>query len=123
MKHLQLSIIALLGFVLTSFAQQKTSDKAIIKTPDAQCELCKQRIEGYVGREYGVTSVVVDIKKKTTTVTWITDRTNIENIKAAIANAGFDADEVTAEETSYKRLPKCCKKTEVLVDSTVIKKN
>lgn len=123
MKHLQLSIIALLGFVITSFAQQKVSDKAIIKTPDAQCEPCKQRIEGYVGREYGVTSVVVDIKKKTTTVTWITDRTNIENIKAAIANAGFDADEVTAEETSYKRLPKCCKKTEVLVDSTVIKKN
>jgi len=123
MKYLQLSIIALLGFVITSFAQQKVSDKAIIKTPDAQCELCKQRIEGYVGREYGVTSVVVDIKKKITTVTWITDRTNIENIKAAIATVGFDADDVTAEESSYKKLPKCCKKPDVPADSATIKKN
>ena len=109
MKHIQLTIVALFALVFTSVAQQKSTDKAVIKTPTVQCDMCKERIEKYLGHEYGITSVKVDIKKKTTTVTWITDRTNIENIKASIANTGYDADDVSAEETAYKKLPKCCK--------------
>ena len=109
MKHIKLTFVALLTFVCTAFAQQKTTDKAVIKTPGVQCDMCKGRIEKFLGHEYGVTSVKVDIKKKTTTVTWITDRTNIENIKASIANTGYDADDVTAEESAYKKLPTCCK--------------
>jgi periplasmic mercuric ion binding protein len=110
MKQLQLSLIGLLGLVSVSFAQQKVTDKAIIKTPTVQCDMCKEKIEGYLAHQYGITSVKVDVKKKITTVTWITDRTNIEIIKTAIANAGYDADDVTADETAYKKLPKCCKK-------------
>ena len=98
------------GLAFTSFAQQKVSDKAVIKTPGVTCDLCKEKIENYVARQYGVSSVKVDIKKKTTTVTWLTDRTNIEEIKTAIANTGFDADDVTADETAYKKLPATCKK-------------
>jgi hypothetical protein len=45
-------------------------------------------------------------------VKFFSDRTNIENVKTAIANAGYDADNVTAEEEAYKRLPTCCKKPE-----------
>ena len=112
MKHIQLTIVALFALVFTSVAQQKATDKAVIKTPTVQCDMCKERIEKYLSHEYGITSVKVDIKKKTTTVTWITDRTNIENIKASIANTGYDADDVSAEETAYKKLPKCCKKPE-----------
>lgn len=112
MKQLQLIFVALFGLVLTSFGQQKVNDKAVIKTPTVQCDQCKDRIERYLAHQYGITSVKVDVKKKTTTVTWITDRTNIETIKAAIANAGYDADDVTADEIAYKKLPKCCKKPE-----------
>ncbi len=109
MKHLKLSLLAVLGLVFSSFAQQKVADKAVIKTPGVHCELCKSRIENYVARQYGVGSVKVDLKKKTTTVTWLTDRTNIEEIKTSIAIAGYDADDVTADEVSYKRLPKLCR--------------
>ena len=112
MKHLQLTIIAFFGLAFTTFAQQKVTDKAVIKTPTVQCDQCKEKIENYLAHQYGITSVNVNVKKKTTTVTWITDRTNIEIIKTAIANAGYDADDVTADETAYKRLPKCCKKPE-----------
>lgn len=110
MKQFKLSFFAVFCLVLTGFAQQKATDKAVIKTPTVQCEMCKSRIEKLLFRQEGVTSAKVDVKKKTTTVTWITDRTNIENIKTAIANAGYDADDVTAEETAYKKLPACCKK-------------
>jgi len=54
----------------------------------------------------------VNYKKKETTVKYVSDRINEEEIKAAIANAGYDANEVTANPDSYKRLPDCCKKPE-----------
>ena len=111
MKKSLLIIFALFGFVLFA-AAQKTTDKAVIKTPAAQCDVCKDKIEKYLFRAQGVTSVKVDIKKRTTTVTWIKDRTNIENIKTEIANIGFDADDVTAEPGAYAKLPPCCKNAE-----------
>ena len=110
MKQIRLTLLALFAFGFAATAQQKVSDKAVIKTPTVQCDMCKDKIEKYLFKQYGISSVKVDVKKKTTTVTWLTDRTNIETIKAAIANAGYDADDVTADETAYKRLPKCCKK-------------
>lgn len=110
MKQLQLMLLGIFALGFTAFAQQKTNDKAVIKTPQATCDLCKDRIERYMARHYGLTSIKVDIKKATTTVTWITDRTNIEEIKTSIANCGFDADDVLAEETAYNKLPRECKK-------------
>lgn len=110
MKHLQLIFFSLVVLIFSATAQQKPVGKAVISTPTVQCEMCKAAIEKYVLRQYGVSSVKVDFKKKTTTVSWLTDRTNIENIKAAIATAGYDADDVAAEEASYNKLPKCCKK-------------
>ena len=109
-KQLQLTLVGVLGLALVTFAQQKATQKAVIKTPTVQCEMCKDKIEKFLIHQYGISSVKVDYKKKTTTVTWLTDRTNIEIIKAAIANAGYDADDVAADESAYKRLPKCCKK-------------
>ncbi len=110
MKAIKLTLLSLAGLVTVSFAQQKAVQKAVIKTPTVQCEMCKEKIEKYLGREPGVSAVKVDYKKKTTSVTFLTDRNNIEQLKAAIANVGYDADDVTAEEGAYNKLPKCCKK-------------
>jgi periplasmic mercuric ion binding protein len=114
-------LLLLLGILATTFgfAQQKPG-KAIIKTPTVHCEQCKERIEGYVSRQYGVTSVKVDVKKKTTTVTWVSDRTNIEEIKAHIANRGYDADDVAAEPNSFNRLPKACQVVNVPIADSVV---
>lgn len=112
MKQLQMTLLAFLGCIMFSFAQQKAVEKVVISTPTVQCDMCKDKIEKYMFKQYGINSVKVDVKKKTTTVVYITDRTNVENIKTSIANAGFDADDVTAEETAYNRLPACCKKPE-----------
>ena len=110
MKSIKLTLLALLGLVSITIAQQKEAQKVVINTPTVQCEMCKERIERYLSREPGVTAVKVDYKKKTTTVSFLSDRNDIEQIKTAIANVGYDADDVTAEETSYAKLPKCCKK-------------
>jgi periplasmic mercuric ion binding protein len=114
MKSILTVFIAMFLFAFSAKAQAKVSGKAIIKVPALTCEPCKDRIEQYLFKAYGITSVKADFKKHTVTVTWLTDRTNIETIKTHIANNGFDADDVTAEEYAAKKLPPCCKKIEIV---------
>lgn len=108
MKTLLLSIFVMLlaASPKSSIAQKPT--KIVISIPGAQDEACKTRIENYLKREYGVVSSNVNYRRHTVTVQYITDRTNPENIKTAIANLGYDADDVKANPESYKRLPKAC---------------
>ena len=110
MKHLFFAFFSFLTFSFTATAQQKINDKAVISTPGLLCEECKSKVEQSLFKQYGILSYKVDLKKRTTTVSWLTDRTDIEQIKTHIANAGFDADDVTAEESVYKKLPACCRK-------------
>lgn len=93
-------------------AQVKSVQTVKISTPTVQCESCKKRIETYVKKYDGIASINVNVKRKETTVKYVTDRINEEEIKTAIANAGYDANEITANPDSYKRLPECCKKPE-----------
>lgn len=112
MKKLFFFVLATVGFTISSVAQTKPVQTVKISTPTVQCESCKKRIETYLKRYDGVQTVNVNYKKKETTVKYVTDRINEEEIKAAIANAGYNANEVIANPDSYKRLPQCCKKPE-----------
>ncbi|MEO6328014.1 MAG: heavy-metal-associated domain-containing protein [Ginsengibacter sp.] len=94
--------------IATGFAQQKPIAKAVIQTPTVQCEACKNRIEQRLFKEDGIAAVKADYRKHTVSVTYYKDRTNIENIKASLASLGYDADDITAEEEAYKKLPKTC---------------
>ena len=112
MKKIQLMMLLLVGITGATIAQQPAKVTVVIKTPTVQCQECKDRIEKYMSHEEGIVKTTVDFKKKITTVTYLTQRTNVENIKALIANVGYDADDVTAEPDAYKRLPTYCKKPE-----------
>jgi periplasmic mercuric ion binding protein len=112
MKQFLFTILAVIVFTTASFSQQKALETAKIKTPNALCEACKTRIETYLKRIDGVRLVNVNFHRGETTVKYLIDRTNIEEIKTAIANSGYDADDIPANEESYKRLPKTCKKFE-----------
>jgi mercuric ion binding protein len=112
MKKLLVMLAFMAGTATLAHAQQKAALTATIKTPTVQCEECQKRIENYLAKEEGVYKYQVNYRSKNVKVWWYTDRTNLETIKAAIANAGYDADDVTANPDSYKKLPKCCKKTE-----------
>src|ERR1700749_11937 len=112
MKRLLFLLTTVTAISFFASAQTKGLLTAKISTPTVQCDMCKERIESYLKRYDGVTYVNVNVKRKETTVKYLTDRTNIENIKTAIANAGYDADDIHANPDSYKELPKCCKKPE-----------
>ena len=111
MKKFKLLILLLVVATTPSLAQaKKVLQTVTIKTPAAQCEICKNRIENFMAKEEGVTKTLLDYRRKTAKVTFWTDRTNIENVKTAIANLGYDADDVTANPESYNRLPLSCRK-------------
>lgn len=112
MKKMLFTAIAFSFISIAGFSQTKPVVKAVIKTPNALCENCKARIETYLKRYDGVAEINVNYRKGETKVTYITDRTDIEQIKTAIANAGYDADDVPATPDAYTRLPKSCKKFE-----------
>jgi copper chaperone CopZ len=112
MKKILITALLGVGLTATGFSQTKSVLTAVIKTPTALCESCKSRIEAYLKRYDGVLEINVNYRKGETKVKYVTERINIEEIKTAIANAGYDADDVPANEDSYNRLPKTCKKFE-----------
>lgn len=112
MKKIVLLVALISGIAWTAGAQAKKPVTVKVVTPTVQCEQCKKNIENYMKREEGITKVNVNYKRKETTVTFLPDKTNIENVKTGIANAGYDAGDVKANPDSYKKLPTCCKKPE-----------
>jgi len=121
MKTFLLSCITFFCLSNVSFAQQKAIQKAVIQVPGVKADACKTSIENFLVHEYGVSSVRADYHRHIVTVVWYTDRTNIENIKTALANMGYDADNVTAEPGAYKRLRPECKPAIISKDSTITK--
>ncbi|GAB4092017.1 heavy-metal-associated domain-containing protein [Flaviaesturariibacter terrae] len=114
MKKILFLLLLAVGLSEGSFAQAKAQQTLKISLPTLQeCDVCKEKIETYLKRYDGVTSVVVNLRRKEAVVKYLTDRITDEDIKAAIATAGFDANEVKAEPDAYNRLPKCCKAPEV----------
>ena len=87
-----------------------------IKVPQLKCWECEQNLNNYLVREKGpntdagIIQWKADLRNGILKIQFFPDRINADYIRTAIANAGYDADTVTAEPDSYKRLPNACKK-------------
>jgi copper chaperone CopZ len=92
--------------IMTGYTQVQTVH---IQT-SAQCEMCKKKIEKKVMMVKGVKNAVLDMKTKTVTVKYDTQKVQLNTIKTAITLAGYDADEMKADEKAYSQLEECCKK-------------
>lgn len=105
-NHLVLVLLFMLIGSATVSAQDKTAT-ITIKT-STMCEMCKEKIERNLIFEKGVKTVVVDFKNKIVTVSYRTDKTTPEKIKAALVKLGYRADELPANPEAFKKLPACC---------------
>lgn len=115
MKKLLLFTCVAIIFSGTSQAQNRKAEWATIKTPNVRCWECKVRLENYMKKETsqtegGIIKMQINMLSGTTRVQFWPDRVNLNYIKTAFANAGFDADEITAEPDSYSKLPPNCKR-------------
>ncbi len=115
MKALNLTkglVVVLLGLlIVVNVSLAGDSKKAEIKT-SAICGMCKKTIEKGLNKLDGVQKASLDVKTKVATVEYNPKKTNIDKIRKAIANTGYDADKVKANKKAYAKLMGCCKKPE-----------
>lgn len=108
---------ALLVFTFqTTFAEKKKkTEKAVIKTAIScdhckQCETCGKKFEAEIYNTKGIKQYEIDAKANTITVYYNPGRTNLQEIKTAISNLGYDADDIKANPLAYDKLDDCCKR-------------
>jgi len=99
----------LILFTTSAKAQKSTTEELKVKT-SAVCKMCKKTIETALSSEKGVKKSELDVNSKIVTVTYNPKETTPEKIRKAIADSGYDADEVPANPKAYKKLANCCKK-------------
>src|SRR5690554_3089737 len=103
-------MVVLFSF-LTSYAisqKSETSRPTVFIQTNAQCEDCKERIEGVLNFEKGIMYSSLDLETKKIEVKYNAKRTSLEKIKNTIAAIGYDADDVKAVKTAQSALPECC---------------
>ena len=83
--------------------------KTDITISTAQCGMCENSISNTLKSVDGVKKVKVDLATKVATVIFDPTVVQVENLESAISNAGYQANETSANAEVYKNLPGCCK--------------
>ena len=89
--------------------EKKKTETITIQT-SAVCGECKETIEGAVSKLSGVKKASLNNADKKLIVVYQPKKISADEIKAAIAASGYDADDVKANTEAYNHLPMCCKK-------------
>lgn len=96
----QIKTLTLLCFFLlligNVYSQGKTrKTKAVIKS-NVECDLCKTNVEKNLSKAQGIRKVTADYKTHEVTVVYNSRRITIEQIRKNLADLGYDADDVPA---------------------------
>jgi copper chaperone CopZ len=113
MKNIMIAIAAFITFTGAVQAQkEKKTDTVQIRT-SAVCDMCKETLEKAMAYEKGVKSSDLNVDTKMLTVVFDPAKTSAANIRKAVTDAGYDADEQPANTKAYDALNLCCKKDAV----------
>ncbi|MBC7864139.1 MAG: heavy-metal-associated domain-containing protein [Bacteroidia bacterium] len=82
-------------FLLQGKAQNARRTEVVIKT-SVECDKCKKNIESKLSKVKGVRKVTADYTKHEVKVMYNAKRITLEEVKNAIANIGYDADDIKA---------------------------
>jgi mercuric ion binding protein len=107
MKTLLICLLLVAG----SFGCQKQQalETTVIKANTMVCGSCVKNVEKAVSRVGGVKEVNVDLKGKTVQVKYMAGETSVPALEAAIADAGYDANDRKRSPEAYEKLDACCK--------------
>jgi len=103
-------VMIALSFVTVSLSMAQSKDAEVKIKTSAVCKMCKKTIETALTYEKGVKASNLDVNSKVLTVSYNPKKTNPDQLRKAVAKAGYDADEVPAEQKAYNQLEDCCKK-------------
>lgn len=104
MKTLQLLMISFLFISSSAFAQTKTEKIKV----SGECGMCKKKIET-AAKSAGASYAVWNVESKELTVKYSSKSSNSAKIQKAIAETGYDTQDVKATQEAYDKLHGCCK--------------
>ena len=107
LKH---ALTVILMTVISMLSTQTNAQKSntIEFHTSAQCGMCKETIEGAMNYERGIQFVELNMENMFLTVKYKTKIHNEDSIKKLVAELGYSAGEVEANEKAMNDLPKCC---------------
>ncbi len=92
MKRLSF-IICALSFSVASLAKDI---KTVVLTtqPEMHCQNCEKKIKNNIRFEKGIKTIKTNLEKKTVTIEYDADKTNVQNIIAGFEKINYKATEV-----------------------------
>ena len=103
-------LVAVVALSLVSCRRQDARTVSI-HVPGMKNEACVEHVHTSLRRVPGVQvdSIVIDDATRTVLVTYESLNLSLKNIEFAIADAGFDANQVPANAEAVKKLPASCR--------------
>lgn len=107
MKSLSFSAVLLFSLLFSNFSiAQQTTKKETIKVW-GNCGMCKKTIEKSA-KSAGASTAVWNEDSKQLKVSYASNKSSASKIQQAIANAGYDTQDFTADAIVYDKLHGCC---------------
>ncbi len=107
MKRISLVAILLCTIFWSNQSFAQTTKSETIKVW-GNCGMCKKRIEKSA-KSAGAISASWDADKLALEITYDEKETNSIKIQQSIAEAGYDTQDITADDKAYDKLSGCCK--------------
>jgi hypothetical protein len=108
--NLKYVLMVILMTAISMLSTQVNAQKSntIMFHTSAQCGMCKDAIEGAMNFERGIQFVELNMENMFLTVKYRTKVHNEASIKKLVAELGYSAGDVKANEKAMNELPKCC---------------
>ena len=121
MKSLSFSAVLLFSLLFSNFSfSQQSLKKETIKVW-GNCGMCKKTIEKSA-KTAGASTAVWDEDSKQLKVSYAVNKTSATKIQQAIANAGYDTQDFTADDAVYEKLHGCCQYDRKAIATTDVTK-
>lgn len=91
-----------------AFVAMAAPPKTLVIQTNAQCGMCKASIEQQLTSLNGVKEAVLDLETKQVTVTYKGGKVDETQLRKAISDAGYQADEVAPNPEAQAKLMACC---------------
>ena len=103
MIHLNIRVMKRLSFIIFalsfSVALLAKDIKTVVLTtqPEMHCQNCEKKIKNNIRFEKGIKTIKTNLEKKTVTIKYDADKTNVQNIIAGFEKINYKATEVKEE--------------------------
>jgi copper chaperone CopZ len=99
------TIYIIMAVMLTGCAYQTVE----IATPTTQCGMCDGNIIDALNKLDGVKKVKINDAHQSVIITYLNDKTTLDELETAISKAGYQANDKPPNPEAYGKLNRCCK--------------